>query len=70
MHARSTCKLRNTKCHDSGKLGHIQKVCCAKAGVVHPNTQSPDSAVVLLSTAKQEDQIPPMFQNNVATTGL
>ena len=61
-HVRSTCKFRNVKCHNCGKLGHIQKVCRATAGVVHSNTQSPDSAVVPLSTAKQEDHIPPMFQ--------
>ena len=61
-HVRSTCKFRNAKCHNCGKLGHIQKVCRATAGVVHSNTQSPDSAVVPLSTAKQEDHIPSMFQ--------
>ena len=61
-HLRSNCKFRNAKCHSCRKLGHIQKVCRATAGVIQSNTQSPDSAVVPLSSSQQEDHIPPMVQ--------
>ena len=37
-------------------------MCHATAGVIQSNTQSPDSAVVPLSSPQQEDHIPPMFQ--------